>query len=136
MHEFLHLDLTDWFLGVEAPSWGKLSRLLDQLPQHGRFKAALLDDDELAEQIYEPVDDDGPIPPMDFVGYDPVVAGLTNIGDILLMLRATLIAVNSDKGKMPPVKPLPRPESARERVERERSKERRSELLSILTPGR
>lgn len=105
----------------------------ERLPQHGRFKAAVLDDDELASRYS---DEDSPEERVKFGygGYNPEVAKLTDIADILLSLRATLIAVNSEKGKMPKITPFPRPETAFDRRARERLKSKRNELFKMLTP--
>lgn len=47
LHALLGLDLLDWFRGVYP--WGKLDRLLAQLPQGSAYWAARADDDEVAE---------------------------------------------------------------------------------------
>lgn len=137
-HAFLGLDLTDWFTGRDAPSWGKLNRLASQLPPHGRFKAALLDDDEYAESIGVPDDndeDDGKRR-VGFLDYDPTYARLTDIADLLISLRDTLIAVNSDKGKAPKnTKYMTRPETAFDRLRKRHAKEKRELLNSVLFPG-
>ena len=49
MHSRLNLDLIDFFRGKY--SWGKLLRLLEQLPQGSAYWAARLEDEELAEAI-------------------------------------------------------------------------------------
>lgn len=135
-HAFLGLDLTDWFSGRGAPAWGKLIRLSNQLPSHGRFKAAVLDDDEFAESVGLPdSDDQGREKAFGLVDYDPVVARLTDIGDLLIKLQATLVAVNSEKKQRAP-KYMARPQTAFDRLEKRVSREKRDFLTSILTPDR
>lgn len=71
----------------------------------------MLDDDEYVAQFGEVSDSDEEQPGrMDLTGYDPVVAKLTDVCDLLISNRTTLIAVNSEKGKGPKnVKYMQRP---------------------------
>lgn len=141
-YDFLALlhgvDLSDWFSGRGAPAWGKLVRLTDQLPPHSRFKAAMLDDDEFAAAIGvsdEETNGDKP-QRISLADYDPMVAKLTDVCDLLIGLRTTLVAVNSEKGKGPKdTKYMPRPETAFDRLRRRKRQEKLSELRNLLVPG-
>lgn len=134
LHAYLGLNLSDWFIGRDAHAWGKLNRLAMQLPAHGRFKAAILDDDEYARSVGLPeVSDDESKRGPTYVDYDPQIARLTDIADLLISLRSTLIAVNSEK-KVKEPKYMTRPESAFDRLKRRHAREKRELLRSILTP--
>lgn len=131
-------DLSDWFSGSSAPAWGKLVRLADQLPPHSRFKAAMMDDDEFAARIgvSDESDEPGKRAKMSLEGYDPLLAKVTDVCDLLIGLRETLIAVNSEKGKAPKgTKYMPRPETAFDRLRRAERQKKLNELRNILVPG-
>lgn len=135
----LGLDLCDKFSGPGGMTWGKLVRMTDQLPPHSQFKAAMMDDDEYIASLGLNLndDDDGSkkkqtVP---LTHYDPMVERLTDVCDLLIGLRTTLIAVNSDKGKAPKdVKFMARPETAFDRLRRRERTNKLNELRSILLP--
>lgn len=135
-HAYLGLDLCDWFSGRGAPSWGKLIRMSMKLPSHGQFKAAILDDDDYAESVGLPDDSgDDKKRSIGYLEYDPTVQRLDTLADLLIALRATLIAVNSDKGKAPKdMKYSERPETAFDRLRKRHAREKRDMLIGILTP--
>lgn len=137
MHAFLNVDMCDWFSGRSAPAWGKLVRLTDRLPPHSRFKAAMMDDDDFAERVGLPLDDgENKSPKVPLEDYDPLVAKLTDVCDLLIGLRTTLVAVNSDKGKGPKdTKYMPRPQTAFDRLRVKKRQEKLNELKSLLLPG-
>lgn len=115
-------DLLDFFRGVRP--WPQLLRLLDRLPRHSHYKAAIANDEHLAQQLLDqtkPADRSaGPgRPPI--TEYPVLAELLANQLDELRELHATLIAVNSKKGKRPKVPPTPRPESAVMRLEKQRT---------------
>lgn len=140
-YDFLALlhgvDLSDWFSGRGAPAWGKLVRLTDQLPTHSRFKAAMLDDDEFAAEVGVSSDDDSDKPSrLTLADYDPLVAKMTDMCDLLIILRDTLVTVNSEKGKGPKgTKYMPRPQTAFDRLRARKRQEKMSDLRSRLVPG-
>lgn len=111
--------------------------MADQLPPHSRFKAAMMDDDELAAIIGLSDDDESSKKQkVSLAEYDPLVAKLTDVCDLLIGVRTTLIAVNSEKGKGPrDVKFMPRPETAFDRLRRVTRERKISELKSVLVPG-
>jgi hypothetical protein len=133
------LHLSDWFSGRGAPPWSKLVRLADALPSHSRFKAAIIDDDELAARLNLTDDEDGDKSErrkMTYEGYDPVIAKLTDACDLLIGLQRTLIQVNSEKGKGPKdTKFMDRPESAVDRARRRMRQEKIAGLRQLLVPS-
>lgn len=120
------MDLLDWFRGVY--SWAKLYRLLGALPPESRYKTAIVMDREAAERVARleaagvlpaPADDDG-APPSPY-RYDPTVARLDTLIDLLqYLLNATNVGLG---GSSQQPKPMPRPVTelarARERIELE-----------------
>ncbi|WP_226359521.1 hypothetical protein [Pseudonocardia sp. ICBG1142] len=111
-------------------------RLSARLPEHGSFKAAMLDDDEYAERMGVQGDAGADRVAPSYRGYDPVLARLTDIADLLLSLRTTVVAVNSESGRAPSTRFMPRPETAFDRLERRRSRQQLDALSAVLTPGR
>lgn len=101
--------------------------LVDRLPRGSHFHAALADDDELAEQIGDDVED-GPAPPPPLTEFSADHAMLTLIADRLGELLRLTSAVHSDK-RPPKYKALPRPETALQRKARRR-REYKRELIS------
>jgi hypothetical protein len=59
---------------------------------------------------------------------------LVGLTEAVLSLRSVLIGVNSKSGKPPKVHPLPRPKTAIDRVQAQRSKQKRADLLGQLLP--
>lgn len=103
-------------------------RLVDRLPRHSHYKAAIADDDELARQVLEHLGR-GTVPARPpLTEYSTLIEVLSNFLDELRELHATLIAVNSAKGRRPRVTRTPRPETAVMRAEKRRSMERLMEL--------
>lgn len=97
----------------------------------------MMDDDELAAMIGVVDDDNKPKrAKVSLAEYDPLVAKLTDVCDLLIGVRTTLIAVNSEKGKGPKdVKYMPRPETAFDRLRRRERDRKLNELRSMLLPG-
>lgn len=103
---------------------------MEQLPAHGRYKAAIADDDELAQRMAE-------LPVSKSFGmheWTPERALLTVIVEWLQALYSITVAANSTNGKGPPVKPMPRPVTAVDRWEKRRSTEIGRSLLAQLLP--
>ncbi|WP_054953094.1 hypothetical protein [Flaviflexus massiliensis] len=109
--------------------------LIDQLPKTSRLKVAIVNDDELFEDIPLPeegeLEDTGP----DLAEWDMTVEMLASVYDALNTLIAVTIQVNSEK-KRPFPKPLPRPQTAIDRARERRRKAAQEEILSIFAPGR
>lgn len=100
------------------------------MPSHGRYKAAIVDDEELAERLAE-------IEPAKSFGmaeWTPERALLTVAVEWLQALYSITVAANSKNGKGPPVKPMPRPVTAVDRWEKRRSAEIGRTLLAQLLP--
>lgn len=103
--------------------------LIDRLPRHSHYVAALADDDELADQLADQDDEDkGPPPAPPLTEFGPVEERLTLIADRLGELLRAFAAANSKK-KPPPYKPLARPVTARQRARRRR-REAKHELVT------
>jgi hypothetical protein len=104
--------------------------MLEQLPSHGRYKAAILDDEELAERIAEQ-------PASSSFGmheWTPERALLTVMVDWLQAIYSITVAANSKNGKGPPVKPLPRPVTAVDRLEQRRRLEMGRAIMAQMFP--
>ena len=76
---------------------------------------------------------DGP-PSFGMAGWTYERELLVGVTETLMSLRAVLIAVNSEKGKVSKVQPLPRPKTAVDRIAAIRSKQKRGSLLAQLVP--
>lgn len=76
--------------------------------------AAVLDDDEVALRLLD--EPEGPRSEMDLVGWTYERELLAGIFEAVLRLTSITIAANSKDGKPPPVTPLPRPQTAVQRV--------------------
>lgn len=109
--------------------------MLGQLPWHSRYQLALADDDEYQAEILASNED---------------TAETTGTGSSRPSLRrwspfdeiqATLVdgfntLVVAQSGKKKKVKPVPRPETGRDRVKRARDSAEVDELFHTFTPGR
>lgn len=89
------------------------------------YREAMLDDPEVAEVLALQPQADGPPRPPGLQEFTPVVAGLTDVRDLLQLVHRDLLA--SGGMKPPPFTPAPRPvtgvQRARARVERARHDE-------------
>lgn len=128
------LDLLDWFRGRHP--WSKLLRLAARLPDHSRYKAALADDEDLAEQLAGRVEAGTPAARMTMLGWTPERALLTALVEAVGSLTAITIAVNSEDDKAPDVPRLPRPVLALDRIQDRRRDTAREAFLNKLLPGR
>lgn len=96
----------------------------------------MTDEDSVAELLKRQDIDGDDAPPMSFVDWTPERDLLTTIADILNQLHATLVAVNSEKGKRPDIDPLPRPTSVVEKVEHKQIKELHNSIVAQFLPNR
>lgn len=109
-------DLLDWFRGHRP--WQQLARLLARLPEGSRYRAAILDDEDLAEQriaqgLERPTDRS--LPPLEGETQDRML--LRAVVSALLRVEHAVFAVNAKKGKAgKPPRPLPGPQTAEDRV--------------------
>lgn len=117
--------------------WPQLLRWLDRLPKHSHYKAALADDEDLARRTLAGVNGSGPppAPRPPITEWSRQVELLTAAVDELRELHATLIAANSKKGKRPKVRPVPRPETAVMRLEKQRTLAQLAEIERKLLGG-
>lgn len=127
------MDLGDWFHGRYP--WGLLLRLVEQLPQDSRYKAALSDDDEVVQEWVRKHGDpeDGPRPALTLAEWTPERAQLVTLTEAIMAMHRTLIAVHN-KGKAPEVRPLARPRTAWDRVARVRNIEQAKGLIELFSP--
>lgn len=108
----------------------------ERLPRHSVYKAAVFDDEDVALELLGDDDDSATSSPPSFgmAGWTYERELLVGVTETLMSLRAVLIGVNSEKGKVPKVHPLPRPKTALDRIAAIRSKQKRSSLLAQLVP--
>ena len=113
--------------------WRQLLALIDGLPTHSRYMAAILSDPEIAEQIVNSPDyvkanqDTSP----SLIGYSATNYQLADVIDGLKALQATQVATQG--GKATPPKPTPRPKTAIEKAKDERRKRDQKSLISAFT---
>jgi hypothetical protein len=106
----------DWFRGHRP--WAQLLRVIGRLPPQSHYKAALADDDELAERSPPPVPGAPRVP---LTGYSRTHELLAALLDAVNELHATLTAAHTKGGKRPPVRRTPRPVTALQRAEHRRT---------------
>lgn len=107
--EFAGLDLLDFFRGKHP--WGKLRRLLGQLPANSKYIVAQRADEEYVAQLAaQGVDLSATGGEMTEDGYGTVEVRLDNLTDAVMHLQHTLVAVNG--GKPGPFKGVKRPTNA------------------------
>lgn len=131
-------DLLDWFRGRRP--WPQLLRLTQRLPPDSHYKAALLDDEELATERIEAEERGELTPPPrkskpSLIGETQERALLRAIASALPRIEHAVYAVNAPKGKAgrPPTG-LPSPETAEDRVRSQRGDADVEELIAAVTP--
>lgn len=123
----------DWFRGRHP--WGKLLRLADQLPRESRYIAALHDDDEIAPLLVAAHTDSGDEEPrMSLVGWTPERELLTDLVQAVQHMHATLIAVNSQKGKAPDVPEPRRPRTLVDELRRRADRDEAERVVAMFSP--
>ncbi|MFJ5156313.1 hypothetical protein ACIQCF_33095 [Streptomyces sp. NPDC088353] len=110
--------------------WRRLLNLVDQLPSESRTLVAMAEDEELAAALPEP--EPGPAPPPPLRTWTAEVEKLTLIAD---RLNELITAVHNTVAKRPArsPRPLPRPETARDRVRRNQRRAKYEHLKAQLT---
>jgi hypothetical protein len=130
-HE-LGIDILEFFR-AQRP-WPQLLRYAERLPDHGHYKVAIRQDDELARRQAEAEEAEGEQKPgkptVDAHTWTPERAALTDVADILLGIRASLEAQRTGKQQRPD--PMPRPRLARDRVEAARAFERHQQRVRMM----
>lgn len=112
---------------MAAKRYRLLLNVIDGLPSHSHYVAALADDDELAMASDEPRSR-----PPRLTEFSPEVAALAAAFDRLGELIGTLVAVNG--GTPPKLEPYPRPVTAAERVRRRKRMEAHYDLVRRVLP--
>jgi len=102
MQALLGVDLLDYFRGRRP--WRQLLRFLAGMPAHSRYMAALADDEATARRVA--ADRTRRPAPMTMAGYDPMIARLDTVIDVLVAAHST--------GSTPPR--MPRPVTALDRL--------------------
>jgi hypothetical protein len=132
----LGIDLLDFVRGVLP--WGKFHRMVELLPEFGRYKLAVADDDDLAEQVVarrngRPAPKAGGV---SLQAWSPDREQTANLVDVLVSIRQQILAGQLKKGKKPPqVAPAPRPRTALQRAEQKRNRSHSAHLRSKLLPN-
>lgn len=128
------MDLLDFFRGKY--SWRKLQTLIGQLPAFSRYKLAIQNDEERAEQILEVLDQDEELRARDvsITEWSEFKEFERNIVNRLMLLEHTVAQVQSRKRIRQP-KLIPGPLTALDRVERRRRDESMGELEKSLGVG-
>jgi hypothetical protein len=117
---YSHTDLGELW---RARRWTLLLDIVDRLPAHSWYAASVSMDEEHARMMAESIaarqasgeeaESSGP----SLTTWTPEVAALTNVLDAVRGVQHAIVAVNSEKGKMPePPKPSPRPTTPLERA--------------------
>lgn len=109
-----HMDLGELW---RERRWVTILDVLDRLPGHSWFSSAVSMDEEhaamMAESIQAQAAASGQQPEAkgpSLTGWTNEVAALTNVLDAVRAVQHTIVAVNSERGKVPePPKPAPRP---------------------------
>lgn len=141
LHQFLTLDLADWFRGRHA--WGKLIRMAAQLPAHSRYKAALADDDELAERYVAEIgtaederrrEGKARRQAKTMADWSPELSTLADLVDGVQELHASFAQANSKKGTRPKVRHTDRPMVALDRVRYRRDLSQAERVRNAFSP--
>jgi len=111
---------------VRQRRWRFILNLIQSLPPHSRFVAAVADDDEVAEQM----DLDAPPKPPSLTEFDPTTRAIADLYDRVGTLIAAVIA---STGKKPPkIQPYRRPKLAVDRVRERRRWAKHKQLAARL----
>jgi hypothetical protein len=119
-------DILDWFRGKRP--WSQLTRLISRLPNHSHYKAAVLNNDEMAKAAIE---SGMASEPRTMVGWTPEVAAITDNTAWVKNLYGLLAAVNSD-GKFPDLPKSDIPETAFDRQRKSSFIERHRQRARLL----
>lgn len=119
--------------------WAQLERILERLPRHSRYKAALENDEEyakLALSLSGSATASRP-PRVPLAGYDEIAVRLDNLFDAINSVNETLLAAphfRRNKGRQ--AIRAPRPETAQQRLKRQQSLIRINDIVQQMTGGR
>lgn len=123
-----------------AREWGDLLNLIDHLPQNSHYYAKLMQDEGHAKAVVAwreaHKDDEKKDSPPGWQTWSPEVEALASVRDEIKRLRYTLVGVNG--GKPPEFKPVMRPGSVIEEIQKQADMQRKlavfRHLQSKLTP--
>ncbi|WP_134664008.1 hypothetical protein [Amycolatopsis sp. CFH S0078] len=108
--------------------------MIERLPDHGHYKVAIRDDDELALRQRDAERESGRKPSrraaVDARAWTPERAALTDVADILLTIRSSLEAQRTGKSQKP--NPMPRPRLARDRLDAADAYDRHRERVRLM----
>jgi hypothetical protein len=131
------IALHDYIAGRRP--WAQLDRILEQLPRHSHYKAALEDDEEYAEiaLVLDGLTSSQRKARVPLAGYDEVAVRLDNLFDAINAVNETLLAAPHFKrrGGRQAVR-APRPETAQQRLKRHQSITRINSIVEQMTGGR
>ena len=108
-------------------------RLLGQLPWYSRYQLAVTDDDEYQAEVLAAEDEE----PASVGSSRPSLRRWSPAEDLKATITDgfnTLIAAQSGKKKK--IKPVPRPETGRDRAKRAQNSATMTELFDTFAPGR
>jgi len=130
------IQIHDYFTG--ARPWGQLERVLQRLPRHSYYKAALDDDEEFAAiALSLNLPGSTRVPRIPLVGYSDVVARLDNVFDAISAMHETFVSVYSRrKNKSVNRTRAPRPETAQQRLRRSEGRRVLDSIVDQMTGGR
>ena len=127
------MDLTSMW---RLRRWSFLIDLIDQLPSNSRTTEAILNDEEIAEEILAQRESgdtsDGAWHPR-FSEFGQTQQMLAQIIDQLSGLQATTVAAAGGDPKTS--RPYPRPQSAVDRLKRKREQESQNQILDLFGGG-
>lgn len=123
-HVHYGLDLVDFFRGKH--SWRKFWNLLDRLPVASHYREAVLSDPEVAAAMLD--QPAGPPGRPALSEWTPLVAGVTNLADLLMVAISRLESLAG--GKPGQVKPQPRPITAVDVLEAQRRRQQFDSLVA------
>lgn len=100
--------------------------LVERFPWDSAYKLTILDDEDTAAEVLDARDGEeeeqrGQVQVVSLSRWDPLAELRASLLDGLMMLQRTIIMVNTPPGKtVPEFRPQPRPETALERLQRQR----------------
>jgi len=124
------MNILDWFRGRYPLR--QLGRVIERLPSHSHYKAAVWDDDDAAEFLAS-------LPTSKTFGlldWTPERAQNAQIIEYLAAIHSRLVAQSSKNGKGPKVHPQPRPKTSVDRLDHIRLMAQHETLTAILLPNR
>ena len=126
LHREYGLDLLDFFRGLY--SWRKLRNLIEKLPSRSLTTEAIINDDDVAQQVLASKKPDAPDTGPRVSEYTPEVQRLDDLKDLIVNMTATIVAVAG--GKPRPGRPSRRPETAFTRALKAQSMAKHHSLLA------